>query len=262
MPPRQSRKSVQQRTAVAQSGKWTEEEDERLLMGIQQYGDELVALVVNIFQERSHKDCLPSRYGRVWSPEEDIGLNRGYNNHGPKWPLISKLYVRSRSAEGDLAVQKPLALDVSFKEADIRMLGELGLAIPLPTETLMTFRKREAENLVTLAHRLEEMQKSQALGKESISRQVEEHARRLDELHGTWNSEQKAVLERIEKHTHMFHDGFSQLKGIQQALSMLSRQPVPDPDAGTVPLVPALNPSRNRKVVAMPGLKPLRNPKT
>ncbi|KAJ8074093.1 hypothetical protein PM082_012385 [Marasmius tenuissimus] len=313
MPARRSREPVQQHVAkVAQSGKWTEEEDERLLMGIQQYGDDWLSISSKSVRTRSASQCS-SRCGRVWSPEEDISLKRGYNDHGAKWSLISKLYVRSRSAElsggssamrdwppisilndrppvvddaesptqevtgpsqcyarnttqalgicslhantpedvrataGDSATWKSLALDVSFTELDLCTLGELGLITPLPTETLTTFRQREAENLVKLARGLSDMQKSQDLEQRSISRQVEEHARRLDEIHKTWNCEQKAVLERVEKHAHMFEDGFSQLKGIQQTLNVLSRQPVPAiPEEKLECLTTAMNSSLNR----------------
>ncbi|KAJ8074133.1 hypothetical protein PM082_012425 [Marasmius tenuissimus] len=317
MPARRSRKPNQHATKIAQSGKWTEEEDERLLMGIEEYGDDWLSISSKSVRTRTASQCS-SRCGRLWSPEEDMSLERGHSDHGAKWPLISKLYVRSRSAEqcskrwklrhakrcgqlaissmnvrspvadnteaptqgaigpgqcyaenttqalglcsphanasedvraaaGDFATERPLALDVSFTELDLCTLGELGLITPQPTETLTTFRQREAENLVKLARGLNDLQKSRDLEQKSIYQQVEEHERRLNEIHKTWNCDQRAVLERVEKHTHMFEDGFSQLKGLQQALNVLSRQPVPAiPEEKLKCLTSAVDSSLNR----------------
>ncbi|KAL0576154.1 hypothetical protein V5O48_005822 [Marasmius crinis-equi] len=76
------------------------------------------------------------------------------------------------------------------------------LTPPPSTETLNAFRKREAENLVQIA-------------------------RKLRELHNTSASAMQSRADQLEKHTHMFEEGFSQLDEIQQLLQLVSHQPIP-----------------------------------
>ncbi|KAL0576151.1 hypothetical protein V5O48_005819 [Marasmius crinis-equi] len=116
-----SRKPVS-RVKLTKTGKWSEEEDQKLLKGVRLYGDDWTSIASKIVETRTAAQCI-SRWARVWSPEEDMGLKRGFNDHGAKfvlfghgpdallfrfssnispsfrWLLISKLYVPSRTAE-------------------------------------------------------------------------------------------------------------------------------------------------------------------
>ncbi|KAK1232549.1 hypothetical protein PQX77_004307 [Marasmius sp. AFHP31] len=88
---------------------------------------------------------------------------------------------------------------------------------------LTAFLEGEGEGLVGFDCRLNKLWNSWASEQGSIYELVEG----LDEFQATWNFEQKVALEQVEKQTRMLEDGFSQLKGIQQVLSLLSQQPVP-----------------------------------
>ncbi|KAI9687395.1 MAG: hypothetical protein M1820_010477 [Bogoriella megaspora] len=87
------------------SGSWTQEEDQKLKQGVDQFGTSWVKVAV-IVGTRNGDQCL-KRWGdslnpqferRPWTEQEDNPLLQAVSQHGGNWSQISSAHFRDRSA--------------------------------------------------------------------------------------------------------------------------------------------------------------------
>ncbi|KAL0575161.1 hypothetical protein V5O48_006804 [Marasmius crinis-equi] len=256
-----SRKPVS-RVKPTKTGRWSEDEDQRLREGIKYHGDDWESIASKMVRTRTASQCS-GRWARVWSPEEDMGLRRGFNDHGAKWPLISRLYVPSRTTEecrkrwkllssrrhddpsSPNAQPEPtvncVAPTPKVKSRDGGLKStELSPSTRCPcdqtdnledpsstvTEERLTCNEVDTILLESFGFTSPPPIETQTAFRKREAENLVKIARKLSELDGSWASTKQSLVDQIEKHARMFEEGFSQVEGIQQSLQLIPRQPI------------------------------------
>ncbi|KAJ8074127.1 hypothetical protein PM082_012419 [Marasmius tenuissimus] len=262
-----SRKSAEYSPTVARLGKWSKEEDSRLLKGVRQYGNEwsLIAqlCVSSRTAEREYK-YLCFIHGLC----PDQALSSCDKECKKRWKLRggkrrSRPAVNTRDdhlpvVDGDPATRGATGPHLCDAKTTTQALESCSMHKRFPEGARETAREPVIEK--PLAVNVSSMEVNMCMLGESglitslpaktltvFRKQEAENLakldRRPDEVQKGWALEhqfisgqaeeyaceldEKAVLEQVEKHVYMLEDGFSQLKGTQRVLDMLPQQPVP-----------------------------------